>query len=122
MREMGYLRNDKIYTGNTRLKKSRKVGQKQTPQEISGDLFITGGARNLLPLAYEKPAPNTRTKGLKTRKNREFLQKMVFFRQFYTTHDRTHPQIFGIFTLFHTKIPYKNNRVFFGLCQGIISE
>ena len=43
MREMGYLRNDKIYSGNTRLKKSRKAGQKQTPQEISGDLFIPGG-------------------------------------------------------------------------------
>ena len=40
---MGYLRNDKIYSGNTRLKKSRKAGQKQTPQEISGDLFIPGG-------------------------------------------------------------------------------
>ena len=43
VREIRYLRNDKIYSGNTRLKKSRKVGQKQTPQEISGDLFITGG-------------------------------------------------------------------------------
>ena len=43
VRKMGHLRNDKTYSGNTRLKKSRKVGQKQTPQEISGDLFITGG-------------------------------------------------------------------------------
>lgn len=43
MREMGYLRNDKIYSGNTRLKKSRKAGQKQTPQRFCGDLFITGG-------------------------------------------------------------------------------
>ena len=68
---MGHLRNDKIYSGNTRLKKSRKVGQKQTPQEFCGDLFIPGGARNLLPLGYERPAPNTRTKGLKTGKNRE---------------------------------------------------
>lgn len=40
---MGHLRNDKAYSGNTRLKKSRKVGQKQTPQEFCGDLFITGG-------------------------------------------------------------------------------
>ena len=38
---------------------------------------ISGGARNLLPLAYERPAPNIRTKGLKTGKNREFLQKTV---------------------------------------------
>ena len=37
--------------------------------------ITSGGARNLLPLAYERPAPNTRTKGLKTGKNREFLQK-----------------------------------------------
>ena len=50
-----------------------------------GHFIIPGGARNLLPLAYEKPAPNTRTKGLKTGKNREFLQKTAFFRQFYTT-------------------------------------
>ena len=84
--------------------------------------ITSGGARNLLPLAYERPAPNARTKGLKTGKNREFLQKTVFFRQFYTTYDRTRPQIFGIFALFRTKIPYKNNREFFGLYQGIISE
>ena len=43
MWEMGYLRYDKIYSGNTRLKKSRKVGQKQTPQGFCGDLFIPGG-------------------------------------------------------------------------------
>ena len=62
MREMGYLRYDKTYSGNTRLKKSRKVGQKQTPQGFCGDLFIPGGARNLLPLAYERPAPKTQSK------------------------------------------------------------
>lgn len=33
---MGHLRNDKIYSGNTRLKKSRKAGQKQAPQEFCG--------------------------------------------------------------------------------------
>ena len=44
--------------------------------------IITGGARNLLPLAYERPAPNTRTKGLKTGKNREFSAKNGIFRQF----------------------------------------
>lgn len=92
---------------------------KITPQ---GRVFYCGGARNLLPLAYERPAPNTRTKGLKTGKNREFLQKTVFLGNFYTTHDRTHPQNFGIFTLFHTKIPYKNNREFFVTYQGIINE
>lgn len=43
VREMRYLRYDKIYTSNIRLKKSRKAGQKQTSQEISGDLFIPGG-------------------------------------------------------------------------------
>lgn len=43
VREMRYLRYDKIYSGNIRLKKSRKAGQKQTSQEISGDLFIPGG-------------------------------------------------------------------------------
>ncbi len=77
VREIRYLRNDKIYTGNRRLKKSQKAGQKQTPQEFCGVLFITGGTRNLLPLAYERPAPDARTKGLKTGKNREFLQKTV---------------------------------------------
>ena len=84
--------------------------------------ITSGGARNLLPLAYEKLAPDIRPKRSKTGKNREFLQKMAFWGNFYTTHDRTHPQIFGIFTLPRTKIPYKNNREFFGLYQGIISE
>lgn len=74
---------------------------------------IPGGARNLLPLAYEKPAPNTRTKWLKTGKNREFLQKTVLLAIFYTTQTRTRPQIFGIFTLPRIKIPYRNNREFF---------
>ena len=76
--------------------------------------ITSGGARNLLHLAYERPAPNTRTKGLKTGKNRDFLQKMAFWGNFYTTHDRIQPQIFGIFTLPRIKIPYKNNREFFG--------
>ena len=39
--------------------------------------IITGGARNLLPLAYERPVPKTQTKRTKTGKNREFLQKTV---------------------------------------------
>ena len=51
----------------------------------AGIFIIPGGARKLLPLGYERPAPNTRTKGLKTGKNREFLQKMAFFGNFYTT-------------------------------------
>ena len=37
--------------------------------------------------------PTIRTKGLKTGKNREFLQKMAFLGKFYTTQTRTHPQI-----------------------------
>ena len=40
--------------------------------------ITSGGASNLLPLAYERPAPDIRTKGLKTGKNREILQKMTF--------------------------------------------
>ena len=84
--------------------------------------ITSGGARNLLPLAYERPAPDIRTERSKTGKNRDFLQKTVFFWQFYTTQTRTRPQIFGVFTLFRTKIPYKNNREFFGTQQGIISE
>ena len=59
--------------------------KKNTPRNYHGMSNIPGGARNILPLAYERPAPNTRTKGLKTGKNREFLQKTVFFWQFYTT-------------------------------------
>ena len=55
--------------------------------------MIPGGARNLLPLAYEKPAPDIRTKRSKTGKNREFLQKTVLLAIFYTTQTRTRPQI-----------------------------
>ena len=54
MREMGYLRYDKTYSGNTRLKKSRKVGQKQTPQRFCGDLFITGGVGIIYDPAHTK--------------------------------------------------------------------
>ena len=52
MRKMGHLRNDKIYSGNIRLKKSREAGQKQTPQEFCGDLFITGGGRQFYGLLH----------------------------------------------------------------------
>ena len=76
----------------------------------AGIFIIPGGARNLLPLAYERPAPKAQTKRAKTGKSREFLQKTVFLGNFYTTQTRTRPQIFGIFTLPRTKIPYKNNR------------
>ena len=50
MRKMGYLRNNKIYSGNTRLKKSQKLGQKQTPQGFCGDLFIPGGDEGIRTL------------------------------------------------------------------------
>lgn len=40
---MRYLRYDKTYSGDTRLKKSRKAGQKETPQGFCGVLFIPGG-------------------------------------------------------------------------------
>lgn len=51
---MGHLRNDKIYTGNRRLKKSQKAGQKQTPQEFCGDLFIPGGVGTFDSIRYDK--------------------------------------------------------------------
>ena len=95
---------------------------KHDKNHATGRVFYFGGARNLLPLAYERPAPKTQTKRAKTGKNREFLQKMAFFRQSRTTYDRIHTQIFGIFILSHTKIPCKNNREFFVTYQGIISE
>ena len=70
---------------NIKLKSSRKrVKNSPTHNVFMGWVFILGGARNLLPLAYEKPAPDTRTKWSKTGKNREFLQKMAFFGNFYT--------------------------------------
>lgn len=56
--------------------------KKNIPWGYHGMSNFPGGARNLLPLAYERPAPDTRTKWSKTGKNREFLQKTVFFRQF----------------------------------------
>ena len=70
-----------------------------------GHVFYCGGARNLLPLAYERPAPDIRPKRSKTGKNREFLQKTVFLGNFYTTYDRTRPQIFGVFY----PAPHKNS-------------
>lgn len=54
VREMRYLRYDKIYSGNIRLKKSRKAGQKQTPQRFCGDLFITGGVVTFDGIRYNK--------------------------------------------------------------------
>ena len=69
--------------------------------------ITSGGARNLLPLAYERPAPDIRTERSKTGKNREFLQKIAFLGNFYTTQTRTRPQIFGIFTLLCTPPPLK---------------
>ena len=87
-----------------------------------GHFIIPGGARNLLPLAYESPAPDIRTERSKTGKNREFLQKAVFFRQSRTTYDRIHAQISKHLRHTRFKIPCKNNREFFGLYQGIISE
>ena len=60
--------------------------------------------------------------GQKQGKTGNFCKKRVFWGNFYTTYDRTRPQNFGIFTLPRTKIPYRNNREFFGLYQGIINE
>ena len=71
-----------------------ETGQKKNiPWNYHGMRQIPGGARNLLPLAYERPSLNIRTKWSKTGKNREFLQKMAFFGIFYTTQTRTRPQI-----------------------------
>lgn len=75
--------------------------------------ITSGGARNLLPLAYEKLAPDIRPKRSKTGKNRKILQKMAFLGIFYTTHNRTLPQISKHLRPTHHKIPYKNNRDFF---------
>ena len=97
-------------------------GKRNIPWDYRGMSYIPGGARNLLPLAYERPVPDIRPKRSKTGKNREFLQKTVFLAIFYTTQTRTRPQNFGVFALPRTKIPYKNNREFFGPYQGIICE
>lgn len=84
---------------------------KHDKNHATGRVFYFGGARNLLPFAYERPAPDNTNERVK---NRDFLQKTVFLGKFYTTYDRTHPQIFWVFALLRTKIPYKNNREFFG--------
>ena len=75
--------------------------------------ITSGGARNLLPLAYERPAPDIRTERSKTGKNRDFLQKTVFFGNFTQLRLERARRFSVFFTLFHTKIPYKNNRDFF---------
>ena len=50
MRKMGYLRYDKTYSGNTRLKKSRKVGQKINSTRILWGLIIPGGDEGIRTL------------------------------------------------------------------------
>ena len=85
---------------------------KHDKNHATGRVFYFGGASNLLPLAYERPVPNTRTKGLKTGKNREFLQKTVLLGNFYTTYDRTHPQIFGFCPALHKKSLQKQQGIF----------
>ena len=47
-----------------------RTANKDTLQRI-GQCVANGGARNLLPLAYERPASKTQTKRAKTGKNRE---------------------------------------------------
>ena len=76
-------------------------------------IFYLWLMKGLLP-TYER-------NGQKQGKTGNFCKKRYFW-QFYTTQNRTLPQIFGVFILLCTKIPYKNNREFFGLYQGIISE
>ena len=66
--------------------------------------------------------PRHKRNGQKQGKTGNFCKKRYFLGNFYTTQTRTRPQIFGIFTLPRTKIPYRNNREFFGLYQGIINE
>ena len=66
-------------------KTARNGAKKNTPWDYHGMSDISGGAKNLLPLAYERPAPDIRTKGLKTGKNRDFLQKNGILGNFYTT-------------------------------------
>ena len=59
--------------------------------------IITGGARNLLPLAYEKPAPDIRPKRSKTGKNREFSAKNGLSRQFFAQPRLEHARRFSGF-------------------------
>ena len=66
-----------IYTSNVAHKNCRKRGKKDIPRIYHGISNFSGGASNLLPLAYERPAPDIRPKRSKTGKNREFLQKTV---------------------------------------------
>lgn len=51
---MGYSSYNKTYSGNTRLKKSQKAGQKQTPQGFCGVLFIPGGVGIFDGIRYDK--------------------------------------------------------------------
>lgn len=93
---------------NIKLKSSRKrVKNSPTHNVFMGWVFILGGARNLLPLGYERPESDIRPKRSKTGKNREFLQKMAFWGNFYTTQTRTRLQIFGILPYSTQKFPTK---------------
>ena len=69
---------------------------KNIPRGYHGMSCIPGGARNLLPLAYEKTAPNIRPKRSKTGKNRDFLQKTVLL-AFFTQLRLEHVRRFSVF-------------------------
>jgi len=50
MREMGYLRNDKIYSGNTRLKKVPESGAKTNPTRILWGIYLFLAAQEIFYL------------------------------------------------------------------------
>ena len=68
---------------------------------------IPGGARNLLPLAYERPASKTQSKWSKTGKNREFPQKTAF-KTIFTQPRLEHTRRFSVFSPYSAqKFPTK---------------
>ena len=87
-----------------------------------GVFFIVAAQETFYLWLMKDLRPTHEQNGQKQGKTGNFCKKRYFLGNFYTTYDRIHAQIFGIFTLPRTKIPYKNNREFFGAYQGIISE
>ena len=91
---------------------------KHNKNHATGRVFYCGGARNLLPLGYERPASNTRTKWLKTGKNREFLQKNVILTKVHTTCARIYLRFSKHLHSTNHKIPYKKQQGIFWTISG----
>ena len=61
--EFGRFWHNRRYTLVMSLSKTAGNGaKKNTPWDYHGMSNFTGGARNLLPLAYERPVPKTQSK------------------------------------------------------------